>query len=193
MGDNIDIEPEKIPEDFIEQRVKVIIVGDPGGGKHEVAKGADICVPFKSLGVSLGKKINMDKKVNYKLTLIFWTLTKGRPRLTTYFNGAGAAIIVGDLVKKRSIKKMQFWADSIRTNVGKIPLFFIGTRNNLKLTKNIEQLAELAEEYNSDYFILTRTQENGLKIILKSIAKHLGNSYFKLMQSNPEEFEPCNT
>jgi hypothetical protein len=173
--------------------VKVIIVGDPGVGKHDVAKGADICVPFKSLGVSLGKKINMDKKVNYKLTLIFWTLTKGRPRLTTYFNGAGAAIIVGDLVKKRSIKKMQFWADSIRTNVGKIPMFFIGTRNNLKLTKNIEQLAELAEEYNSDYFILTRTQENGLKIILKSIAKHLGNNYFKLMQDHPEEFEPFNT
>ena len=102
----------------------MIIVGESGSGKKSVAKGADICVPFKTFGVSIGKKTNVDKKINYKLTLIFWTLTKGRPLETTYFHGASAAIIVGNLGSKRSVNKMRKWAGTIHEHLGKIPLFF---------------------------------------------------------------------
>ena len=161
-------------------------MGDPGAGKKEVAKGTDICVPFKSLGVSIGKKTNMDKKVNYKLTLIFWTLTKGRPKLTTYFNGAGAAIIVGNLNNKKSINKMRFWAESIFDHVGDIPLFFIGTRKHAGRTKNREFLETLADDYNAHSYFLTLMQEDGLKPIYKSIAKNLAKFYLKLLQDDPE-------
>lgn len=172
--------PSESEEEIIEQRLKVIIVGDPGAGKRNIAKGADVCMPFKSLGVSLGKKINMDKKINYKLTLLFWTLTKGRPRQTTYFNGAGAAIIVSDLKSKASIDKMHYWATSIIENVGKIPLFFIGTKEKAGSNRNLNYLAELANEFNGRYFILVRSQQDGLKPILKSIAKHLAKDYSHL-------------
>ena len=173
-------------DEVIEQRVKVIIVGDPGAGKHDVAKGADICVPFKSLGVSIGKKINLDRRIKYKLTLIFWTLTKHRPKLTTYFSGAGAAIIVGDITKKRSIKKMRFWANSIQKNIGKIPLFFVGTKNNSKRKIDIDLLSELANDFNSHYFVLKSSQEDRLKPIFKSIAKHIARNYSKLIK----DFQP---
>ncbi len=171
-------------EQIIEQRVKVIIVGDPGAGKKEVAAGTDVCIPFKSLGVSIGKKINLDKKINYKLTLIFWTLTKGRPKITTYFNGASAAIIVGDLSHKQAVSKMRFWAESIQENIGKIPLFFIGTKKRTKSVRSIEKLAELANDYNSYYYILSRAHEERLKPIYKSIARRLAKNYCKLRLTN---------
>ena len=168
---------------MVEQRLKVIIVGEPGVGKKNVAKGADVCMPFKSLGVSIGKKINLDRRINFKLTLLFWTLTKGRPKVSTYFNGSGAAIIVGDLNSLKSIKKMRFWADSVKENIGNIPMFFIGTKNNSNSNKNLSKLSKLADDYNSHYFILYRDSENGFKPILKSIAKHLANHYCKLLQN----------
>jgi hypothetical protein len=185
-GDKIDNEFEELPEEVQEQRIKVIIVGDPGAGKQEVAKGTDICVPFKSLGVSIGKKTNMDKKINYKLTLIFWTLTKGRPKPTTYFNGAGAAIIVGKLNSKRSIKKMRYWAETIHENIGDIPLFFIGTKNNLGTEENRTRLAALANDYNSYYYILNPPQDDNLKPIYKSIAKRIAHNYCKLLLEAPD-------
>ena len=172
-------------EEIIEQRLKVIIVGDPGAGKQNVAKGADVCVPFKTFGVSIGKKTNLDKKINYKLTLIFWTLTENRPKKTTYFHGAGAAIIVGNLDNWYSIRKMRNWVGTIRNNIGDIPIFFIGTKQNSHPTKNLVKLKQLANQYNSRYFVLSQSQEGGLKTIFKSIAKHIGNNYYKLIKTEP--------
>ncbi|WP_455393188.1 hypothetical protein [[Eubacterium] cellulosolvens] len=160
--------------------MKVLIVGDPGSGKQDVARGADVCVPFKTLGVSIGKKCSLNKKINYKLTLIFWTLTYGRPLETTYFHGAGAAIIVGNLNSRQSITRMRQWGSTIKDSIGNIPIFFIGTKDGPGEKKNLEKLKKISDDYNSRYFILSREQEGGLKIILKSIAKHLGNTYYKL-------------
>ena len=164
----------------IEQRLKVIIVGDPGAGKRDVAKGTDVCVPFKSLGVSIGKKVKMKKKINYKLTLIFWTLTLGRPRTTTYFNGSNAAIIVGNLKDRTSISKMDEWADIIVEQLGSIPLFFIGNYGNKRRTRIKEKLVNLATKYNGNYFLLNPGKTDSLTKIFKSIAEDLAKIYYNL-------------
>jgi hypothetical protein len=185
MRRGVRIEPtNELAEEVIEQRIKVIIVGEPGAGKKEVASSADVCMPFKTLGVSLGKKTNIDKKINYQLTLLFWTLTKGRPKKTTYFEGAGAAIIMGNLNKRKSLKTMQSWAISIRDNLGTIPLFFIGTMEDSKSKKNQRLLSKLADQFNSRYFVLLQDQEFRLKTIMKSIAKHIAKSYSKIILEN---------
>lgn len=164
----------------IEQRLKVIIVGDPGAGKRDVAKGTDVCVPFKSLGVSIGKKVKMKKKINYKLTLIFWTLTLGRPRTTTYFNGSNAAIIVGNLKDRTSISKMDEWADIIVEQLGSIPLFFIGNHGDNRRTKIKKKLVNLATKYNGNYFLLNPGKTDSLTKIFKSIAEDLAKIYYDM-------------
>ncbi len=175
---NIDNNEDKM----IEQRLKVIIAGAAGSGKGEVAKGADICVPFKSLGVSLGKKTNLNEKINYKLILFFWTLTKGRPRDTTYLAGSSAAIIVGNLNKTKSISKMSFWAEKIHGFVGEIPLFFIGTIDGSRPIRRINRMKKLAKSYNASYFLLPLTDENRMELIFQSIANRLAKKYFKKLQ-----------
>ncbi len=79
---------------------------------------------------------------------------------------------------------MRSWAESIHAKIGQIPIFFIGTKKNTKSTKNIDVLAELAKDYNSRYFILPNTQDTMLKPILKSIAKHLAESYSKFSKGS---------
>ena len=101
--------------------------------------------------------------------------------MTTYFNGASSAIVVGDLGKKKSIKEMRFWAESIQDNIGRIPLFFVGTKKNMKTTKNMDKLAELANKYNTKFYVFSRSQEEGWKPILKSIAKHLAKIHCRLL------------
>lgn len=159
----------------------MLIVGEPGAGKKDVATNTDICVPFKSMGFSLGKKVDMDKKINYKLTLIFWTLTKGRPRETTYLNGAGAAIIVGNLKSRNVIKKMDDWADLIIGNVGWIPIFFIGKIKEHSNENIDKKLKKLAMGYNSTYFLYSPFEENAIKRIFNKIAKELADKYYRIM------------
>ncbi len=182
-GDNI----EDINEQVIDQRLKVIIVGEPGAGKHEVAKGTDVCIPFKSLGVSIGKKMNMNSIINYKLTLIFWTLTYGRPKSTTYFEGSSAAIIVGNLNTQRNLSDMGAWADKIIAQLGWIPIYFIGTvksKRNSQNTQKRKKLAKLAKSYNSNYFVFSPNKINSLKNIFKNIAEDLARKYYRILKNS---------
>jgi hypothetical protein len=165
----------------VEQRVKVLIVGEPGAGKRDIAKGTDVCVPFKSLGVSIGKKIKMKERINYKVTFIFWTLTTGRPQETTYFSGASAAIIVGNLKKRNSIKDMSIWAKKIISELGWIPIFFIGTTIKSGKSNKISELEKLAFQYNSNYFVYSPLRQGSLNKIFKTIAEDLANKYYKIL------------
>ena len=167
----------------IHQRLKVIIVGDRGSGKHTVAKGADICVPFKTFGVSFGKKTRMDRSINYKLTLLFWTLTEGRPRPTTYMKGASAAIIMGNLKSRTSMENMNYWANIIHSYVGDIPLFFIGVKDDLEPSKRAYKLLKLARNYHGRFYILRTAEEHGIKRILRAIGKRLARKYFNLFKN----------
>ena len=108
-----------------EYKLKLIIAGEPEAGKTEVANAADACLPLRPFGVSIGKKFDGSLDVNCNLTLMIWTLTERRPRETTFYTGTDGAIIVCNLLKRRTISRMTKWADSIRNNVGRIPLFFI--------------------------------------------------------------------
>lgn len=191
MGDSIETVLEQKNniegvEEVIEQRLKILIVGEPGAGKGKVAKGTDVCVPFKSLGVSLGKKVNLHKRINYRLTMIFWTLTEGRPKKTTYFNGASGAIIVGNLKKRGSIKKMGLWADILLSQCGWIPIYFVGTLNNIRETKKEENLARLANEYNSDYFMLSSLKGDSLDKIFNEIGQDLAKKHYRILIRSKE-------
>jgi hypothetical protein len=123
----------------------------------------------------------MKKRINYKVTFIFWTLTVGRPQDTTYFSGASAAIIVGNLKKRTSIKEMNGWAKKIVKELGWIPIFFIGTTGKSGNSHQISELAKLAFEYNSNYFVYSALKQRSLNNIFMTIAEDLANKYYKIL------------
>jgi len=138
--------------------MKVIVAGEPGSGKSVISQVNDACISLRPLGVSIGLKSIPDKEQQCNLTFTTWTLTKGRPKDTTYLQGSKAAIICADLTKIKTIKKMRSWAKSIRKGVGDIPLIFVGNNVTDAEGGNVDLILKIAKSYDSPV-VLTRLDD----------------------------------
>ena len=141
-----------------EIRLKVIVAGEPGSGKSIISEVSDACISLRQFGVSLGLKTVDSEEAECMLTFLTWTLTKGRPRDTSYYKGTKAAVIVCDLTKGHTIKKMKTWAKSIKKGVGKIPLIFVGNNVDRAKGNNVDLMLKIAKSYDSPV-VLTRLED----------------------------------
>jgi GTPase SAR1 family protein len=154
-------------------KFKLIIAGEPGAGKTEIANAADACLPLRPFGVSISKKFDGSLDVNCNLTLMIWTLSEGRPRETTFYTGADGAIIVCNLQKWVTITKMKKWADSINSNIKGIPLFFIGNNYDLADTDHIDQLKKIARSYDSPWYYINYQDKIEVEEVFNSVARKI--------------------
>lgn len=136
------------------RKLKILIVGEPDSGKKLIAKTANVCMPLKNLGVSIGKKSDSIELIKHGTSIILWTLTTGRPSETTYYQGAQAAIIVCNLKNKESVLKMKNWAESIIKNIGSVPIFFIGNKIEDANSEEISMMENIADSFKAPYFFL---------------------------------------
>lgn len=143
-----------------EIRLKVIVAGEPGSGKSIISEVSDACISLRPFGVSLGLKTVDSEEAECMLTFLTWTLTKGRPRDTSYYKGTKAAVIVCDLTKSHTIKKMKSWAKSIRKGVGQIPLVFVGNNVDRAKGNNVDLMLKIAKSYKSPV-VLTSLKDRG--------------------------------
>ncbi|MEE9151928.1 MAG: hypothetical protein V3U20_08875 [Thermoplasmata archaeon] len=141
-----------------EVRLKVIVAGEPGSGKSTISEVSDACISLKPFGVSLGLKTVDSEEAQCRMTFFTWTLTKGRPKDTSYFKGSKAAVIVCDLTKGYTIKKMKNWARSIRKDIDNIPLVFVGNYVEKAKGDNVELMLKIAKFYDSPV-VLTRLED----------------------------------
>jgi GTPase SAR1 family protein len=154
-------------------KFKLIIAGEPGAGKTEIANAADACLPLRPFGVSISKKFDGSLDVNCNLTLMIWTLSEGRPKETTFYTGTDGVIIVGNLQKWDTIINMKKWADSINANIKGIPIFFIGTKYDLAEPNHIDQLKKIARSYNSPWYYINYNDKDEVKEVFNSVARKL--------------------
>ena len=138
--------------------IKIIVAGEPGSGKSIISQVNDACISLRPFGVSIGRKTMAHGKEQGRLTFLTWTLTKGRPKDSTYFKGSRAAIIVCDLTKEQTIKKMKSWANSVRKRIGAIPLVFVGNNAKKASENNVDMMLEIAKTYDSSV-VLTRLDD----------------------------------
>ena len=154
-------------------KLKLLIAGEPGSGKTAIANAADACLPLRPFGVSISKKFDGTLDVNCNLTIMIWTITEHRPKETTFYTGTDGALLICDLVKWRTISKMTKWADSIRNNIGDIPLFFIGNNYNLSESKQVTFLKRIAKSYDSPWYYLNQDDNNEIQELFNSVALKL--------------------
>jgi len=157
-----------------ERKFKVIIAGEPGAGKKLIAEAADLCYPFRPYGVSIGKKVKRVKPIECDIVLMVWTLTTGRPKESTYLFGTDAAIIVGNLHDRETIERMPEWADSIRENVGDVPLVFVGNGIEEESEENALKVKEIAESYDSLYLFTQWEDKSSVEDVFTEVAEILG-------------------
>jgi GTPase SAR1 family protein len=148
--------PEEV--DMKELVMKVIVAGEPGSGKSVISQVNDACISLRPLGVSIGLKSIPDKEQQCKMTFTTWTLTKGRPKGTTYLKGSKAAIICSDLAKVKTVKKMRMWAKSIIKGVGDIPLVFVGNNVDKAHGDTLDMIQKIAWSFDAPV-VLTRLDD----------------------------------
>ncbi|UCE38781.1 MAG: hypothetical protein JSW00_06010 [Thermoplasmata archaeon] len=157
-----------------EIRMKVIVAGEPGSGKSILSEVNDACISLRPFGVSIGLKTIDAEDAQCCMTFTTWTLTKGRPKDTSYFKGSKAAVIVCDLTKGYTVKKMKTWAKSIRKGVGGIPMVFVGNNVDSAKGNNVDTLLKIAKSYKSPV-VLTRLEDrDSIEEIYEQIVKSIG-------------------
>jgi len=154
--------------------LKVIVAGEPGSGKSIISQASDACISMKPLGVSIGLKTLDREEAQCRMTFITWTLTEGRPKDTSYFEGSKAAVIVCDLRKKHTIEKMTAWAKSIKKGIGDIPLVFVGNNVDGADGKNVKLMSKIAKSYDSPVVLTSLEDTESIEEVFIHIIKSVG-------------------
>jgi len=175
---------------MIERKFKVIIAGEPGAGKSIIASAADLCRPFKPYGVSIGKKFKTLDAIESNITLMLWTLTTGRPKDSTYMQGTHAGIVIGNLKKPETVKKMRKWANILLEGAGDIPLIFVGNGNPYEEEDIANRMAKIADSFGSLHLFIEETNRHSIEEVFTSVSEILGylTIYDELMDMKIEEF-----
>ena len=100
-------------------------------------------------------------------------MTTGRPKDTTYFHGARAAIIVGNLTKRETVLNMRIWAEAIFDYLGEIPLIFVGNMTDQASLVNIETMKRIVSDFKGEYFLTTEKDQLTFEKIFNTIARIL--------------------
>ncbi len=157
-----------------EIRLKVIIAGEPGSGKSVISEVSDACISLRQFGVSLGLKTIDSEEMQCRMTFLTWFLTKGRPKDTSYYKGTKAAVIVCDLTKGHTIKKMKSWAKSIRKGVGQIPLVFVGNNVDMAKSSKVDLMLKIANSYESPVVLTRLGDRDSIEEVFVQIIKSVG-------------------
>ena len=157
-----------------EIRIKVIVAGEPGSGKSVISEVSDACISLRPFGVSIGLKTVPNEEAQCCMTFITWTLTKGRPKESSYFKGSKAAVIVCDLTKVKTIKKMKIWAKSIRKGVGDIPMVFVGNNVSAAEGNNVELMIKIAKSNSSPVVLTSLENRESIEEVFAQIVKAIG-------------------
>ncbi len=155
--------------------MKVIVAGEPGSGKSVISQVNDACISLRPIGVSIGLKSIPDEEERCIMTFTTWTLTKGRPKDTTYLRGTRAAIICADLTKVKTIKKMRAWDKSIRKGVGDIPLIFVGNNVNDAMGDNVTLMLKIAQSFDSPVVLTRLDDKASIEQVFVQVVKAVRN------------------
>jgi signal recognition particle receptor subunit beta len=158
-----------------EIQIKVIVAGEPGSGKSILSEVNDACISLKKLGVSIGLKTILDEDAEYSMTFITWTLTKGRPKDTTYTHGTKAAVVVCDLSKGKTVKKMKKWTKSIKKGIGEIPIIYVGNNVDGAKAERVDRMLNYAKAYDAPVVLTRLSDRTSIEEVFVQIVKAIGS------------------
>ncbi|MHA1294085.1 MAG: Rab family GTPase [Promethearchaeota archaeon] len=148
---------------------KVINAGDGGVGKttmlYRYVENKFFSDTKMTIGVGFFQKyVALD---DMTISLQLWDFggqEHFRPFLNSYMRGASAAILMFDLTKIKTLRRIDEWVDLIRKEDPECPILFVGSKLDLKdeISVQDDYALEFKEKYNFfDYVkISSKTGEN---------------------------------
>ncbi|MHA1273893.1 MAG: Rab family GTPase [Promethearchaeota archaeon] len=161
---------------------KVITAGEGGVGKttllHKFVEGKFKIDTKMTIGVGFFlKDITLENGKTYSLQLWdFGGQELFRPFLDSYALGANGAILMFDLTRMDTLKRIDEWVDIIRKKNPGVPIIFVGGKLDLKdkISVDDEYALEFKEKYNFfDYVkVSSKTGEN-VEYVFTALTKEI--------------------
>lgn len=157
----------------MQYKIKLVIIGEPGVGKTSLVKKLVTGQFSKDYKASIGtnmfiKEQKIDSGGNsIDIILQLWDIA-GQERWINmrhlYYAGTQAAIIVGDLTRKRTFDQIEmFWYPDLVKYCGKIPFILIANKHDIEKEITEDELDILVKKIKPGSFFYT-SAKNGMNV-----------------------------
>ena len=170
--------------------LKIVIIGESGVGKTNLVGRyvhdtfSDEALPTVGVDFTLKTMEIKGKMVKTQ----FWD-TAGQEKLkaitTAYYKNANGAILVYDIAKKESFKRLVYWIKELRDSASEnVKVILLGNKNDLVAEREValEEAKSFAEE-RGFYFMEVSAKENtdqcvirGFNILLNEIVENMSET-----------------
>jgi len=128
--------------------------------------------------------------LNYDFGMTIWDIIgqkEFRVLISKFYKNASGALIISDLTRADTIQEIESWASSIFTQIGKIPVIFVGNKIDLIDPKSFdsEPLVELSTRYGAPWVLTSAKKGENVENVFIMLAKLIiqNSIYFKNMNS----------
>ncbi len=126
--------------------------------------------------------IGMDKRfkrleVNGKNVDIFITDTAGQERFRSltkmFYKGADGILLGFSLTEAKTLESVNYWIDQINQNSGNVSVVLFGNKSDDKENIKVkdEDIKEIKEKYNLDYFATSAKENFNIKELFEYLTK----------------------
>ena len=150
--------------------VKVVIVGEAGVGKTSImqvySEGIFSANQSSTIGATCCEKDVVVNKIKY--TVSIWD-TAGQESYRTivpmYFRGAAIAIVVFDIINKKSLDSVDFWVGTLKENLGQdVIISLCANKMDLDAERNVDDESILAASKNNHVPVFYTSAATGIGI-----------------------------
>ena len=159
---------------------KVCMVGDFAVGKtslvRQFVEGLFDDKYLTTVGVKISQK--MIKKDDKQLKMILWDLSGGSEFdhvIPSYLRGSAGGIIVCDVTRKDTVKRLEQYVAAIRKASPKVHLFMAANKMDLKAERQIDdaELEKLKKNLGFDYCLTSAKSGENVEVLFQRLAVKL--------------------
>ena len=176
--------------------IKILTLGETQVGKTSIVLrySEDKFNYNKIATIGIDFKIKVIKKGNEKIKVSIYD-TAGQERFQNivkhYYKGANGVLLIYDITKRDTFKKLEFWIEDLKENADNIDnlfIYLIGNKNDMAQNREVsfEEATNFAKENNLPYIEVSAKTGNNIKQLFDEVIK--GAMTKMLINENNESY-----
>ena len=161
--------------------IKILTLGETQVGKTSIVLrySEDKFNYNKIATIGIDFKIKVIRKGNEKIKVSIYD-TAGQERFQNivkhYYKGANGVLLVYDITKRDSFKKLEFWIEDLKENADNIDnlfIYLIGNKNDMENKREVsyQEASDFAKEKNLPYIEVSAKSGNNIKKLFDEVIK----------------------